>query len=260
MKKCNKWIINAAAVAALMSCGTSFGDGILDQQLGLTPTEAKKAAPDAVPTPAPKTDDKKAVGPAVAPELVDPNAAKVIDDMDLVKKLTNAGASGATGDVSGPDAAMKNMIDHMGQSQTRLTGKDTGAVTQEMQRRITMDLDVMIEYARQQQQKGPSQNKQDEQKGDKRQQSGDQKQGGHGKNQGGTQSATSEQLPGGGSMTPESNGQDMRQKGPSEWGGLPGKDRDLVSNGVNEQYLPAYKEMIDRYYQALAEIGKTKDH
>jgi hypothetical protein len=52
----------------------------------------------------------------------------------------------------------------------------------------------------------------------------------------------------------------MHVKSPAEWGNLPAKDRDLVSNGANEQYLPSYKEMIDRYYQALAEIGKNRDH
>ncbi len=75
----------------------------------------------------------------------------------------------------------------------------------------------------------------------------------------GSTAAKDSQLSTGPIETAQSNGESLRQKGPSEWGNLPPKDRDLISNGVNEQYLPAYKEMIDRYYQALAEMGKSKD-
>ena len=122
-------------------------------------------------------------------------------------------------------------------------------------RRILTDLDILIEYARQQQQQGgqgkdPSK---DQQKGEQRTYSQGQQ------NQKGTTAANSSFLPNGDAATPSLN-DDIHSKGPNEWGGLRPRERDLISHGANEEYLSAYRDMIDRYYQALAELGKSHSH
>ena len=51
----------------------------------------------------------------------------------------------------------------------------------------------------------------------------------------------------------------IRSRGAAEFGDLPARDRDLVAHGANEEYLSSYRDMIDRYYQALAELGKARN-
>ncbi len=219
----------AVAVAALSLRASCRAADILDQQLQPDP-------------------------PKVFPGIINPAAAKAVDDADLVRKLTNPDGEKPAED---PSEKLKDMVDHMGQSQSRLTQKDVGAVTQETQRRIVTDLDVLIEIVRKQQEQSKSQPKSAPQPGEKRDPT--QSQNHSAKPKPGTNAAQDSQLSNGEILNPPSNGTQIQDKGPAEWGNLPPKDRDLISNGVNEQYLPAYKEMIDRYYQALAEIGKTKD-
>jgi hypothetical protein len=237
-------VLAAASVGCVVASRQTLAEGILDQQLGPN-------APDAKPAPA---TNLPATPPAPAP--INPSAAKAVDDDDLIKQLTNPNAAPKdTG--PNPTQELKEVLDRMADSQTRLTGKDPGAVTQESQRRIVTDLDTVIEYVRKQEQQPQSNSKSKPQPGDKRQQSQGQKQGNQ--QQPGNHAAQDSQLTNGTVEAPQSNGESLRNKGPSEWGNLPPKDRDLISNGVNEQYLPAYKDMIDRYYQALAEVGKTKE-
>ena len=237
------------AFAFLAMALPAHGQSVLDQQLGDKQDNASKPADTAKPD-APA--EKKPAPKSATPDMVSPRAAKSVDDMDLVNKLTgNDPNGGSDGD------KMKQMIDRMGQSQSRLSDRDPGAVTQETQKRIITDLDVMIEMARKQQSQGKQSQGSKSQQGQKRQMSSGQQQGPS--QQGGNQAATSSGPRRGSPEAPQSNGEDLHQKTPQEWGNLPARDRDLISNGASEQYLPSYKEMIDRYYQALAEIGKTKD-
>ena len=115
-----------------------------------------------------------------------------------------------------------------------------------------MNLDSLIQFVREQQSKPePGQGKPDP--GQKKPPQPGEKQPGN--NEGGTdaaQESTLQRI----RHAFQSNSQDMNEKG-REWGNLPGRDRDLIANSVKEASLPAYREMVDRYYQALAEIGKT---
>ena len=243
-------MMTAGALTLLPLTLPAHAQNILDQQLG------QKQGDAAAPTEAPKPDappaEKKPDQKPVAPDMVSPSAAKAVDDMDLVNKLTGADANGKS-----DDDKMKQMIDRMGQSQSRLTERDPGAVTQETQKRIITDLDVMIEMARKQQSQGKQNQQSKSQPGQQRQMSRGQQQGPS--QPGGNQAATNSGPRRGTPEAAQSNGEDLHQKTPQEWGNLPARDRDLISNGASEQYLPSYKEMIDRYYQALAEIGKSKD-
>jgi hypothetical protein len=259
----------AALIASLLTASlaaTASAQGLLDQQLGTTPAPAAKpdsAKPDAAKTNAPKTDaaksdDQKPATPAGttpnpitlnANDITSPDAVKRVDDADLINKLTKT--DDAKANANEVAVKMKDMLDRMGQSENRLTQKDAGEDTQETQRRILTDLDVLIEYARQQMQSGQSQNQQ-QQPGQGRQYTQ-----GNGKSQGGSTPAGSSFLPQN-NQDPARPGEDIRSKGSQEWGTLRPRERDLISHGANEEYLSSYKDMIERYYQALAELGKKK--
>lgn len=243
------WMTAAAMLAVLPLGMAARGQSILDQQLGDKQAGAEKPAEKgkSAAAGAEKKPEQK-----MAPEMVSPSASKAVDDMDLVNKLTGTDANGQS-----DDDQMKQMLDRMGQSEKRLSAEDPGAVTQETQKRIITDLDVMISMARKQQSQGKSNQNGKSQPGQQRQMSRGQQQGPS--REGGTQAATNSGPRQGSAESPQSNGEDLHQKTPQEWGNLPARDRDLISNGANEQYLPSYKEMIDRYYQALAEMGKSKE-
>jgi hypothetical protein len=263
MKSTSFAALTAALLTASLATATS-AQGLLDQQLGPTPTSAAKpdsaksdaAKPDAPKTDAPKSDDQKSAPPAGATpitinanDITSPDAVKRVDDADLINKLTKT--DDAKANANEVAVKMKDMLDRMGQSENRLTQKDAGEDTQETQRRILTDLDVLIEYARLQQQSGQGQSQQ-QQQGQGRQYSQ-----GNGKSQGGSTAAGSSFLPQN-NQDPARPGEDIRSKGSQEWGTLRPRERDLISHGANEEYLSSYKDMIERYYQALAELGKKK--
>jgi len=238
-------LVIAAVLAAACIPAGARAQGLLDQQLG-PPAAAPATAPkpDASQPPAAKPDSLKP-----NTDIVSPDAAKKVDDDELLNQLLKPGTP------PDPDAIkqrLKDMVTRMADTTKLLSDKkDPGEVTQETQRRIVGDLDVMIELARQQQQQqsGSSSSQQPGQQRQPGQQSGQ-------KSEGGTQAATSDPLPRGGYADPVTG--DIHNRDPANWGGLPPRDRDQVSHGANEEYLSAYKDLIDRYYQALAEMGKSR--
>ena len=225
----------------------AVGQSIMDQQLGGAGGTAAGAQTAGSKTDASGTEGAKpAVGTPVAPKMVDPDAAKIVDDMDLVRKLTNPSTAQ---NQTGAAEPVKDMVDLLGQSEKRLSSKDYGKVTQETQQRILVDLDALIEIARKQ--GSGSSNK----PGEKDQSLGMQQRQ-RTSQEGGSTAATDENLRPGGAQTAESNGTDIHQASSDKWGNLPDRDRDLVSHGSTEQYLPEYRAMIDRYYQALSQLGR----
>ncbi|HVT81657.1 MAG TPA: hypothetical protein VHM90_13505 [Phycisphaerae bacterium] len=240
--------------AAALSAAPALGQGLLDNALDGKPAPAA-AKPEAKPdTPAATADVKpKPAGDTPGGAAIDdPNAVKKVDEDELLAQLMKPGAKP---DQQAIEQRLKNMVDRMGESATRLTQKDPGEVTQEVQRRIVADLDLMIELARQQQQGGGSSQKPDDQQQSGQKRTASQQQRGQ-HSEGGSTAAMDESLPRGSHEDAVMG--EMRNHDPANWGGLPPRDRDQISHGANEEYLSSYKDMIDRYYQALAEIGKTK--
>lgn len=239
-----KAILAAAVAMSAFGLSSVWAEDLLDQ--GLSGEASKPAV--AEPKPA-----AKPVKPPVKQDVINPEAVKNVDNQDLENDLIQTEKK--AGD------KFKEIVERMGQSKERLTKEqDAGAETQEIQRRIVMDLDVLIELAKkmQQQQSQSQSQSQGQQQGQKREQSQGQQQGqGQGPhNPQGQNAAQQSQAPGGGQSAAQSNGQDIKER-TREWGTLPERDRDLVSNGAQEQFLPAYREAIDKYYQALAELGKA---
>jgi len=185
------------------------------------------------------------------PDIINPDAAKQLDDQDLLNKLTGQ-TENTTGD--SPTSKMNQIAERMDQSETRLTEeKDTGLTTQEVQSRIIIDLDAMIEILKKQQHSSKSQSQSPPKEGDQRQQSQQQQQA----QQPGSQSAQESQLRGDGITQPTTSGTELREDR-AQWAELPPKDRDLVANGTKEKFLPEYADMIKRYYEALADLGKSE--
>jgi len=240
-----------AAIALAASAALAPAQNVLDEGLGNDTPKKQPAPPDPAPA-AQKPPEPKPTRPKM-PDLVSPEAAKTVDDADLVKKLTNDAPDD-------PADKMKEVMDRMGQVQTRLAEqKDPGLVTQETQRRIVTDLDVMIELMKKNQQKSSGKPK-DPKPGDgppqKSESQGQQSGGPPSQAMGGDQAAQDSNMRPGSASTPGQNDTDIHQTG-SQWGNLPPGDRELVAHGANEHYLPEYKDMINKYYQALAEIGKS---
>lgn len=258
-----------AAVLAVASALPAAGQGLLDEQLGPTPptppttptpatpapsgtAKPETAPPRATPAPADRPVDAARPTTPGTGDIISPDAVRRVDDADLINKLTQP-EEGAKAENQAAEQ-MKQMIERMGQSQTRLTQIDPGDVTQETQRRIIADLDFFIELARKQQQQGQGQGQPQQQDQERQYSSGNQQ----GPNQRGSTPAQESSLPRGGQATPQT-GEDIRAHGPEEWGKLRPKERDLISHGANEEYLSPYRDMIQRYYQALAELGKNKN-
>jgi len=240
--KNDAWLI-VAATALTVSIGTSLrGEDLLDSLLD------DKAPP---PT-ARSAEEKPAFPPGLkVPEIVSPDAARQLDDQDLLDKLTGQGNVGE-GEGGGTAAKMNQIVERMGQSQERLAKEqDAGLTTQEVQSRIMVDIDAIIDLLKKQQSQSSSQSKGQPKPGDQRQQSQQQQQ----QQAQGSQAAPESKLPGSGISTGASGGE-MREDR-ATWGELPAKDRDLVANGIKEKFLPEYEEMIKRYYEALAELGKA---
>jgi hypothetical protein len=245
-------LLAAAILAAAPSAG-ACAQGLLDQQLGPPAATAPATQPAGA---APKPQAAQPDLPKPGGDIISPDAAKKVDDDELLRQLLDPNAK------PDPDAVkrrLKDMVTRMDDAATLLAKKkDPGEVTQETQRRIISDLDVMIELARQQQQSSSSSSSsQQQQPGQQRQPQ--QNNGQSGSNSGGgSQAATGDNLPRGGYADPTTT--DIHNRDPANWGGLPPRDRDQISHGANEEYLSAYKDMIDRYYQALAEMGRTRTH
>jgi len=257
-------ILFSAAIIAGACSASVRGQSLLDQQLGgPTPAPGVKNAEDLplkVPPPAApeaKPDQPKPANPTAGPaggDISSPSAVRTVDDQDLTNKLLHPEDKPDPNKVK---QQMKEALDRMGQVQSLLQEKkETGAVTQETERRIMMDLDVLIDFARKQQQNGPSQPQDPNQQKDP-QQSRTYSQGNKpGQGQGGNVAAAADVLPGGGQDTPTAAA-DIHAKG-DQWGDLRPVERDLINNGAHEDYVSSYREMINHYYMALGELGKTR--
>jgi hypothetical protein len=242
---------------ALIVAGTTASvraQGLLDQQLGPpttpAPTSITATAPAAAPAPKPNAVKSDTPKPKTGGDIVSPNAAKTVDDDELLQQLLKPDTP------PDPDAVKQRLLDmvvRMERAASLLGNKDPGEVTQETQRRIVSDLDIMIELARQQQQQNsssssPAQPGQERKPGEP--------QDGSQKGEGGSTPAKAEILPRGTYADPITG--ELRNRDTANWGGLPPRDRDQVSHGANEEYLSSYKDMIDRYYQALSETNKPR--
>jgi hypothetical protein len=148
--------------------------------------------------------------------------------------------------------------DRMARSRQRLAiNADPGAVTQEIQRRITIDLDALVEAARKQQSQGEGGGKPQQQQVAQQQpkpQQGRQNQpanqNAQAQPQPGQSPAQSSNVPGAADNTADLS-QDIKER-MTEWGGVTKRQRDAIIEGAGETVIQKYQKLIDDYSRALA--------
>jgi hypothetical protein len=219
-----------ASVVCLCIAGPVFGQAgqpSLDELLDLTPEGE----------------------PASQPRPDEPAARDTGEDLaESVKQALSA--SDAAG-------AFEQAVEEMQQVSRRLGRSfDPGVQTQRMQESILRKLDQVIEAAKQQQSSsgggGGSGQPRDQDSGSdelaqQNRGGGQQDQAQAGGNQASTGAAGS-----GSPQDPESQDTEIKELR-KEWGVLPPRLRDELSDGLRERFSPLYRRMTEAYYKALAE-------
>ncbi|MEL7087596.1 MAG: hypothetical protein AAGL98_04020 [Planctomycetota bacterium] len=163
------------------------------------------------------------------------------------------------------DAFAQTVAD-MGKVAVRLDERDDpGLDTQRLQESILARLDQLIEAAEQQQPSSSSSSgsgsgkpsgNQDSSAQNAGQQPAGQQPGPPGQQLTAGQASGNAENPGEfspGSVGPVNPGQGAIDELREEWGALPPRLRDELSNGLDEPYSPVYRELTEAYYRRLAE-------
>ncbi len=179
-----------------------------------------------------------------------------IENQEFDKQLRNEDMSD---DTVGKNVKLTG--DRMARSRQRLAlNNDPGQVTQEIQKRIVMDLDSLIQLARQQQQQSspssgsgkPGEKMNGPQPGAGPQQVAS---GAPKSNDGGNAPASKSGNVSNGGRGDAPN-QDLSrdiQESAKEWGGLTARERQAVQEGASEKVIEKYKQFVDDYYRSLSE-------
>jgi hypothetical protein len=200
----------------------------------------------------------KAKGNTPEPQTQDNNKTDSSTDEELFKKLTGGGASN--------DRPQENPLEQairaMREAQKRIDGKDAGLKTRELQQDVVKNLEQLIEAVKQQAQSSPSGGKSPKpqdgdpmQKGSKPPEPAETKPGDDGK----TRKDKSPE------STDKARDAENRQFAPLSsdrmsnkvWGHLPEKLREKLLNVYQDKYLPKYDDLVRRYFESLAEEGRT---
>jgi hypothetical protein len=223
-------LVLAAAVVSLCCVGVGLGQTeqpTLDELLDLTPgsESASEPNPDKPVTPDRGEDFAESVKQALSASDAAGVFEQAVEEMDRVSR-------------------------RLGRS------LDPGVETQRMQESILRKLDQVIEAAKQQQSSsggggGSGQPREQDSGGDELAQQ-NQAGGEQGQSQAGGQQASSGAAGSGSPQDPESQDTEIQQLR-KEWGVLPPRLRDELSDGLRERFSPLYRRMTEAYYQALAE-------
>ena len=167
---------------------------------------------------------------------------------DLAKRLLDGPAADEAGDL------MSRILKSMDDVQRRLYRRfDPGPETRAVQVRIVQGLDDAIKLALQQRSKSSS----------AASGSGDQrrmpdppkrKQADTGRAEGRDTPEDQAARPAGDADAPEGRRSGAFKESRRGWGHLPPREREEIIQGIAEDVVESYRELIDRYYRALAEI------
>ncbi|MDB5294624.1 MAG: hypothetical protein JWO31_607 [Phycisphaerales bacterium] len=211
------------------------------------------------------SEGKVALGPEPKDKekLPEEAGADELDEQEFVKDLVQGKV-----DADQVEKTVKLVGDRMGRSRQRLAlDNDPGKVTQEIQKRIVLDLDNLVKLAQQQQGGGqpkPGQGKPGDPQGqpkpgDKGQQNakGDQgKQPGQQQQPAGQEAAQDSTLTQGGGKT-EDLSKELKEKF-AEWGLITQRDRGAVMEGKGEAAAEKYRKYVDDYYRELAKRASER--
>jgi hypothetical protein len=182
----------------------------------------------------------------------------VSTDEELFKKLTE----GAPSKDRPKENPLEQAIHAMREAQKRIDGKDAGVKTRALQQDVVNNLEQLIEAVKQHAQSSPSGGKspkpQDgdpKQKGAKPPEPAETKQGNDGKTR-------KDESP---DSTDKARDAENRKLTPltsdrmsnEVWGHLPETLRQVLRGVYQDKYLPKYDDLVRRYFESLAEEGRT---
>ncbi|QDV90338.1 hypothetical protein RAS2_14170 [Phycisphaerae bacterium RAS2] len=151
------------------------------------------------------------------------------------------------------------MLASMGEASERLNSKsDAGSQTQAAQRRALEGLDTLIRQAGENRRAAPQASRvrpRGEREGQRRRPPGERKQMNQGK---GGQAQRGGPGAEGGAGADSSRKQAAKAELARGWGFLPGRERDEVLQGFDEEFLAKYREQIMDYYRRLADAAVAK--
>jgi hypothetical protein len=153
------------------------------------------------------------------------------------------------------NADLQTMMDNMQSSAQRLQANDPGVQTQQDQAKIVQSLSELIALVAQMTGSGSSSSSSRQNPAMQLQMN---------QNPSGPQpmspssSATNSYIPPAGSLTP--GGSQPLDSQRSEWGNLPPAARNMILNAMHSEALPEYKQQVDSYYRALAQIDQQQQN
>lgn len=193
--------------------------------------------------------DNRDMLPEEAPE-------EKIEEQELVSDLLNDDPADEK-----LDKDVNLVGDRMARSRQRLgLAHDPGKVTQKIQERILLDLDKLIQTARQQSQQSSSSSQSKPGQAMDRPKDGQAQQPSNdGQSQANAQSTPAGQstAPNGGNSAPDLPPSEIQEK-MAEWGGLSARDRQAVIDARSETIIEKYRRLTDDYYRSLA--TKATEH
>ena len=235
--------------------------------LALTVAGSTFALQDASSPSSPSSPSSKpAADPLVADAPADPPS---LDDLLEIEGAADSGAAASAAASERqrsleaalaeqePEQAFRAAVTEMLESVDRLRDEQaTGLGTQRLQERIVDRLQVLIDSAKkqqkqQQQKQSSSSSSSSPQQDPGRRSEGEpqQQQQGAQRNEGEAQDGTSNQPPG-----PESADlEGVLDESRIEWGGLPPRVRDLITQGMRDQVSQLYRSLTEAYYRRMAE-------
>jgi len=170
---------------------------------------------------------------------------------DLSERLIRKATSGQDEDI------MDQVTSLMADAQNRLVRDlDTGPKTQAVQQRILQSLDDAIQMALQQRSRATARSTSTGERREMPKKSQEQRIG---------QEGEEAETPEPGAAASEGTGppSDAARQGPFRevrrgWGHLPGRDRDELLQGIEEQFIEHYRPQIEQYYRALSETEEDQ--
>jgi hypothetical protein len=194
----------------------------------------------------PAEPDTALTGPDTQPAGRDASPPDEQADEALIRRLREG-----AGD---PADLEQRILDLMQVARDHLNVRfDAGEVTQNAQREIVRELDAAIELARQNLRRSKGSGDQPRQTGEKRKAGERQEQQAADAAQPGGDSAGASTQPGQAADTIRGPGGEITEHRRG-WGTLPDRDREAVIQGLREDSLSEYAELIEAYYRALSEV------
>lgn len=211
------------------------------------------------PTPTPPVREEEEEAPPSLDDLLEIEGAEGDSDAAIAES-DRRDLDAALAEEKPADAFKAAVRDMLISTELLEDRRDTGLGTQRIQQRIIDRLQAMIDSASRQQQpqpqpqSGQSQSQQQQDPGRQQQpqdQEGRQQQEQRPQDQQGAQDGSSVQPP-----PPETADLEGALDGAGiEWGGLPPRMRELISQGTRDRVSEMYRSLTEAYYRRMAEEG-----